>query len=152
MKLLERLFAKKVEKNEEKMTAPQVPAARTQPQKTDGEIEKKRRILIEKCMEVLGNQLKVHEKEQALTHCSVSCDFPGTQNKALLRVIPDAADQALCRLTVSAVRKGSDLCVMNYLYKGTRQEMLAWLSAEAHVQELIGYIAHLSESVDEKMG
>lgn len=89
--------------------------------------------------------------ESAFVPCSVSCDFPGTKNKAYLRVILDESDKAICRLTASAVRKGSDMCVMNYLLKGTRQEMKEWLGVGAHVEELTGYIVHLSESLDSKL-
>lgn len=114
-------------------------------------VEKQRRILISKCLEVLRDQMDAHMNESVFVPCSVSCDFPGTKNKAFLRVIPDESDKAICRLTASAVRKGSDMCVMNYLLKGTRQEMKEWLSVDAHVEELIGYLIHLSEALDEKL-
>lgn len=113
--------------------------------------EKQRRILISKCLEVLRDQMDAHMNESVFVPCSISCDFPGTKNEAFLRVITDESDKAICRLTASAVRKGSDMCVMNYLFKGTRQEMKEWLSVDAHVEELIPCIAHLSESLDSKL-
>lgn len=146
MKWLDRMFGKK-NVHEEKPGAP----ARQDLPKTDMNDEKTRRILIAKCLEVLKEQMDSHRNERVFVPCSVSCDFPGTRNEALIRVIPDASDRELCRLTASAVREGSDLCVMNYLFKGTRQEMDAWLGDEAHVEELIRCIAHLSASVDNKL-
>ena len=146
MKLLERLFGKKVVREEK----PSVPVAHATPN-PDVTVEKQRCILISKCMEVLLEQLEARMRDSSSAACSVSCDFPGTKNKAYLRIIPDAADKSLCRLTANLVREGSDLCVMNYLYKGTRQEMKEWLNDKNRVEELIQYIAHLSESLDEKM-
>ena len=151
MKLLERLFGKKEKRSEGKDAAPQQNAAHPASKQENEDIQKKRRILIAKCMEVLADQLKGRMKEEIFTPCSVSCDFPGTRNQAYLRVIPDAVDKSACRLTVNVARKGSDLCVMNYLQKGTGQEIMDWLSAESRAEELVGYIAGLSESVDEKM-
>lgn len=146
MKLLDRLFGRKAVLE----AKPSTPAEQDIP-KTDMNAEKQRRILISKCLEVLRDQMDAHMNESVFVPCSVSCDFPGTKNKAFLRVIPDESDKAICRLTASAVRKGSDLCVMNYLFKGTRQAMKEWLDDKNHVDELIQYIAHLSESLDDKM-
>ena len=151
MNLLERLLGKKKEGSGAINTASPTAPSRPAPQQNYTDTEKKHCILISKCLEVLKDQMNARMNESAFVPCSVSCDFPGTKNKALLRVIPDESDKAICRLTASAVRKGSDLCVMNYLFKGTRQEMKEWLSADAHVEELIPCIAHLSESLDSKL-
>lgn len=146
MKLLDRLFGRKTVLE----AKPSTPAEQDIP-KTDMNAEKQRRILISKCLEVLRDQMDAHMNESVFVPCSVSCDFPGTKNKTYLRIIPDESDKEICRLTASAVRKGSDMCVMNYLFKGTRQAMKEWLDDKNHVDELIQYIAHLSESLDEKL-
>ena len=150
MRLLGRLFSRNRE-NEKVSMAQQASPVRPEPIKAEADVQEPRRILIAKCLEVLKDQMDAHMSESVFVPCSVSCDFFGTKNKALLRVIPDGSDQAICRLTASAVRKGSDLCVMNYLFTGTRQEMKEWLSGDTHVEELIGYIVHLSEALDEKL-
>lgn len=108
------------------------------------EIQKRRQMLLDKCMEVMKERFTQESRSM------VSCDYPGTENKAMLYMEPDAANPDLRRLSTRVVRKGTDLCVMHYIYKGTAEEMAAYLSDKSHMPSLLESWQQLSDSVDKK--
>lgn len=108
------------------------------------ETEKKKQLLLDKCMDVMKERF-THESRSL-----VSCDYPGTENKAYLCMEQDAKDPTLHRLSTRVVRKGTDLCVMHFIYKGTAEEMTAYLEDKSHMPSLLESWQQLSDSVDKK--
>lgn len=110
-----------------------------------------RALLIRKCMEVLHDRV-LHEMpfNGPCKSICVTCNFPGTQNIAGLWMECDARDSSRRRLITRAVRKGTDLCVSNYMEVGTQTELLAYLADEASLQPLLESLQHLSDSVDNR--
>lgn len=110
----------------------------------ESETEKKKQILLEKCLEVMKERFSRESRSM------VSCDYPGTDNKAILYMESDAANPDLRRLSTRVMRKGTDLCVMHYICKGTVEEMTAYLGDKSHVPSLLESWQQLSDSVDKK--
>ena len=81
-----------------------------------------------------------------------ACKFPlqGTENEAFLVV--ECLDQTARTLTVRVVPKGTDLCVMHYIKKGTRDELTAYLADEKNQDELMDSLRQLSDRADEHRG
>lgn len=119
-------------------------APKAQPSETPDSFITQKTKLLEKCMEVVRERFPEEPKYY------VTCSYPGTNNTAYLFVEPDAKDPALRRLSTRVVRKGTDLCVMHYIFKGTVEELTAYLSDSTHVPELLDSWQQLSDSVDKK--
>jgi len=120
---------------------------------TGGEkdMQSKKELLVRRCMKYLCENLP---KEMPSTgKCSplyVGFDFPGTHNKAYLCVQCDAADPSLRRLVTRIVKSGTDLCMMNYMECGTRDEIIAYLSDQTHATPLLDSLQHLSDRMDDR--
>ena len=71
----------------------------------------------------------------------------GTENEAMLVV--ECRDRTLRALTVRVMLKGTDLCVMHYIKKGTRDELTAYLANEGNQDELLDSQRQLSDRADE---
>lgn len=127
-----------------KTDAPTTPSSPAPTKVVPEEIQKKRHILLDKCMEVMRDNFS-HEDRYM-----VSCDYPGTENKAYLCMEQNAKDPTLRRLSTRVVRKGTDLCVMHYIHKGTVEEMTAYLGDKSHMPSLLESWQQLSDSVDKK--
>lgn len=108
------------------------------------ETEKKKQLLLDKCMDVMKERFT--QESRSL----VSCDYPGTENKAYLYMEQDMKDPTLRRLSTRVVRKGTDLCVMHFIYKGTAEEMTAYLGDKSHIPSLLESWQQLSDSADKK--
>lgn len=108
------------------------------------DIQKRRQILLDKCMEAMKDTFS------QMSRFMVSCDYPGTENKAMLYMEPDAKDPTLRRLSTRVIRKGTDVCVMHYIFKGTAEEMTAYLADKSHMPSLLESWQQLSDSVDKK--
>lgn len=76
--------------------------------------------------------------------------FPGMPHRARLCVKCDAADPARRRLLTQVIMHGTDICMMNYMARGTRDELIAYLDDETNVEPLLVSLQHLAESIDER--
>lgn len=81
--------------------------------------------------------------------CGIGLKLDGTENQAFLVVERSASSPSLKVLSVQVVRAGHDRCAMNYIKKGTQEELLDYLADEASLSELLDSIRHLSDRVDE---
>ncbi len=98
--------------------------------------------------EVLGKRLLT---EEGFLPYFVAFDLPGSANEAQLCVMRDAIDADMLRLCTRARRKETNLCVMNYMARGSLNEITAYLSQEENASALLKSLRRLSVSVDNHM-
>lgn len=112
--------------------------------------EEKKKLLVRACMEFLCDSLpKNMPSTGKCPPVNVSFDFTGTQYKANLTVQCDAADPSQRRLVTRIAKPDTDLCVMNYMERGTQDEILAYLSDQTHIAPLLKSLEHLSNKMDD---
>lgn len=79
----------------------------------------------------------------------VEMRYYGTEHTAFLYAEHDAAHG--CRLRASVNPKGTDLEISNYIFCGSRQDCIDWLTDESHIDELIGIYNHLAQAADDRV-
>lgn len=125
------------------------PAVPVQRKLTEKNLEKWR-ILLQFVVGDLVKKIQQHVPEPGKTdRCGVGLKLDGTENQAYLVVERSASAPSLKVLSVQVVRAGHDRCVMNYIKKGTQEELLDYLADEASLRELLDSIRHLSDRVDD---
>jgi len=115
------------------------------------DVQAHKEMLVGKCMEYLIDLIPKHIKPVGFGQkYSISFDFPGTDNLAMIAVESDASDAAQRRIITRVVRKGYDLCMMHYIKKGTFDEMIAYFREPSNLKELLESLQQLSDGIDDK--
>ena len=125
------------------------PAVPVERKLTEKNLEKWR-ILLQFVIKDFIRRIRQHVPESGKKdRCGIGLKLDGTENRAFLVVERSAGDPSLKVLSVQVVRAGHDRCAMNYIKKGTQEELLDYLADEASLSELLDSIRHLSDRVDE---
>ena len=125
------------------------PAVPVRRELTEENLEKWR-ILLQFVIKDFIRIIRQHVPESGKKdRCGIGLKLDGTENRAFLVVERSAGDPSLKVLSVQVVRAGHDRCAMNYIKKGTQEELLDYLADEASLSELLDSIRHLSDRVDE---
>lgn len=109
-------------------------------------------ILITGMMEYMGKQIESLPEQGIFKPCFLVMDYPGTEYEGFLRYEYDLTDDSGKgrRLRTSMCPVGSDRAVSHYLFKGTKQQCLAWLADKQTEAELTADYEQLKESVDRR--
>ena len=108
--------------------------------------KKDKKLLVSKAMEVVADLTREKVPEDGIFQSiSVIFDYPSTPVTGRLMVEKSYQQTNSRRITAGMYRKGDDRLVSNYLYVGTKQEILAWLSAQENISHLIDTYEHLAE-------
>ncbi len=111
--------------------------------KTDSLLEKGRSILYKRAEREVPENGKFRK-------IFVAFDIPETQNEALISIEHDAVSPEVNRrLSVGVHRQNSDRITSNYLFKGTKREVLDYINNKDNQAELHKTINNLSKSVDD---
>lgn len=110
--------------------------------------QEQKEMLVWRLMEELRKML-LEESASCKKHYVV-CPYPGTKNEAMLWVEANGQDSSYLRLSTRVVRRGTDLCVMNYMFKGALDEMSTYLANKEKIPELLASLQHLSDSIDDR--
>lgn len=107
-------------------------------------------ICMEKMVEI------IRQKTQADGVCPASClrfDYPATSNIAILHLehnYNSRSDETPYAFKIGVYRINTDMLISNYMKFGTLDDIIAYLSDRANLQEMASQYQHLSESVDER--
>ena len=113
--------------------------------------EEKMDILVPKCSDLLTKRAEREVPENGKFHrIFVAFEIPETQNETLFSIEPDAKDfKDIRRMSIAVHRKNSDRIISNYMFKGTKEEVLNYLKDEKNYAEFKQTVNSLSNSVDE---
>lgn len=75
--------------------------------------------------------------------------LPGTENVGVLDLEGSRDPQEKWRVRISAVRRGTDWMVSNYLWSGSREEVVTQMLAEAGQAEILDAVLQLSQRVNQ---
>lgn len=114
-------------------------------------VEQKRERIIWICMEKMVEMIR--QKTQGGGLCpalGVCFDYPGSSNIGVLRLelSTSVGSPYMCR--VGVYRTNTDMLISNYMKSGTLDDIIAYLSDRANLQEMASSYQHLSASVDER--
>lgn len=111
--------------------------------------EKKLHLLICRMMEYLGKQIETLPEEGEFYPNYVVIDYPDTSYEGFLRYEHDQTDASgkRRRIRTSMRPAGSDWIVSHFVFCGTKQQCLAWLSDPKTEELLKEDYAELAESV-----
>lgn len=73
----------------------------------------------------------------------------GTENVGVLDLTESRYPADEWRIRISAVRKGTDWMASNYLWTGSRDEVVCQMQAEAGQEEILNAVLALSDRVDQ---
>ena len=106
--------------------------------------------LTDKLCEILYERAELEvPKNGKFSQVSVSYTIPDTQNKAKVAIISDPINPSnLRRVSVNSFRIGSDRMISTYIFKGTKQEVLDYISSPECKSQIIETALKLSDSVD----
>ncbi len=113
--------------------------------------EEKMDILVPKCSDLLTKRAEREVPENGkFRRIFVAFEIPETQNETLFSIEPDAKDfKDIRRMSIAVHRKNSDRIISNYMFKGTKEEVLNYLKDEKNYAEFKQTVNSLSNSVDE---
>lgn len=113
--------------------------------------DEKIHLLIEKGKNILHQRAEREVPENGkFIRVFVAFDIPETQNEALMIVEPDAIDPKINRrFSIGVHRQNSDRLTSNYIFKGSKKEILDYLKNNDNQSELFKIILDLSKSVDD---
>ena len=113
--------------------------------------EEKMQILIPKGTDFLMQRIEKEVPENGkFKKLSVSFDIPDTQNKAQFIVEADGKDfKDQRRVSIGVHHKNSDRVISNYMFKGTKQEVLAYLNNPENFEDFTKTVNELSTAVDD---
>ena len=108
--------------------------------------KKDKELLVLKAMDVIADLTRERVPEDGIFQpVSVIFDYPGTSFACKLKVEKGYQQTNSRCITAGMYRRGDDRLVSNYLYFGTKEEILAWLSAPENSSLLINTYEHLAE-------
>ena len=106
--------------------------------------------LLEKVVAALEKGIEERVPEQGkFERLGVQFRYPNTEIVGNLGIEVDLLKEGSRRLTARAFQPGDGRQVMNYLEKGTKQELLVYLSSERAVPELVKIFLNLKEGVED---
>lgn len=113
--------------------------------------DEKTNLLIEKSRDILYQRAEREVPENGkFIRVFVAFDIPETQNEALMIVEPDAIDPKINRrFSIGVHRQNSDRLTSNYIFKGSKKEILDYLKNNDNQSELYKIVTDLSKSVDD---
>lgn len=109
-----------------------------------------RRVLMEAVMNAMIGCIRNKVPETGIFKGPwLTMKYPGTEHQG--RLYAQYSEEHGCALRASMVVKGTDCEISNYVFFGSKQECIAWLEDDSHIDELMGIYDHLMEKADEKM-
>ena len=109
---------------------------------------KKTKTLISRAAEAMTDHIQNKLPDAKIfPKYNVSFTFPHAKISAYLIVEPDLRKMGDIRLTAGACAVGDDRMVSNYIAKGSREEMLAWLAVPENLSELYDIFEQLKQRV-----
>ena len=109
--------------------------------------KEKMKLLVSKVVEVEAENVKNKVPETGqFPKVFVTYEHPDKKLKGMLSVKADGREDAIRRVSAGMFVKGEDRVVSNYVFKGTKAEVLSWLTKE-QVPDLIEIYEHLKEKV-----
>lgn len=113
--------------------------------------EEKKVILIQKGRKIFRNNVEKEIPEEGPTErVFVVFDYPGTEYEAFLTAEADHLDWSGRGVSAMMRPKGSSRIMSNYIWKGTKQELLRWLDQEEREGELRKIFQDLADSLAKK--
>ena len=110
--------------------------------------EKKLQSLFAAVTEHLSDSVRDRVPETgSFRKVSVGGHCKGSLYRSVLSVEESYKCETLRWVTLGVYREGEDRVISNYLFKGTRQEVLGWLEDPANLSVLAEACAHLEEAV-----
>lgn len=110
--------------------------------------EEKKVILIQKGRGIFRDMVEKKLPEEGPTeNVFVTFDYPGTQFEAFLVAEADHLDWGGRRVRAMMRPKGCNRVMSNYIWKGTKQKLLQWLSQEERDGELQKTFHDLADSL-----
>ena len=109
--------------------------------------EKKMKLLVSKVVEVEAENVKNKVPETGtFTKVFVTYEHPNKKLKGMLSVEADGREQEIRRISAGMFIQSEDRIVSNYVFKGTKAEVVSWLTEE-RVPVLIETYEHLKEKL-----
>jgi len=107
-------------------------------------------VLLRKVVDALEQEIKDKVPEQGkFERIGVQFRYPNSEIRGILGIEVDLLKEGSRRLTARAFQLGDGRQVMNYLEKGTKQELLSYLKSDRAVPELITIFLNLKEGVED---
>ena len=105
--------------------------------------EEKMKLLVSKVVEVEAENVKNKVPEIGpFLKVFVTYEHPNKKLKGMLSVEADGREQEIRRVSAGMFMKGEDRVVSNYVFKGTKAEVISWLT-EDRIPVLIETYEHL---------
>lgn len=113
--------------------------------------DEKMQILIPKCSDVLVQRAEKEVPENGkFRKIFVAFDIPETTNEALITIEADAKDyKNQRRVSIGVHHQNSDRVISNYMFKGTKQEIIEYLKDNNNFPEFTQIVNELSTAVDD---
>ena len=113
--------------------------------------DEKMNILVPKTKEILADSAEKQVPENGLFRkVFVSFDVPDSDNTAILGIEYDEGEhKTQRRLFVGVHHNNSDRLTRNYLLKGNKEEILAFLKDPSNKEDIIKTVNHLSQKTNE---
>lgn len=110
--------------------------------------EQKMTILFQKVAEVLTEHAKARVPETgSFRKVAVDAEIGDEDWESTLGIEESYLSEIERRVTLGVHKKDSDRLVSNYLFKGTKQEVLTWLGSPEGLAQIIEACDHLGEKV-----
>ena len=113
-------------------------------------LQKNRRILVSAVMERGGISVAQKEPDKGVfAPVFWQMHYYGTGHTG--RLYTQYSSEHGCAIRASVIAEGTDREISNYVFFGSKEECLAWLKEEAHVEELIEIYNHLVEKAEDML-
>lgn len=113
--------------------------------------EEQKILLIQKGKKIFRDNVEKKVPEEGPTQrVFVAFDYPGTGYEAFLAAEEDHLNRNSRRVRVMMRPQGSGRVMSNYIWKGTKQELLRWLDQEERESELLKIFQDLADSLAKK--
>ena len=110
-------------------------------------VEKEKRLLSSRMLEYLAGQVEKSPERGKIKPFFVCIDYPKSGCEGVLFYENDLTDptEQKRRIRVAMRKQGCDRLVSHYLFKGTREECVAWMKDEQTLEILLEEFAQLKE-------
>lgn len=119
-------------------------------EQNDNAVQPDARFFVDKCREYLRSLLPEQAAKSGGLPYTIGFEYPNTNNIARLGVERNYRVPGELHLTTQVGKKDSDLCMMNYMHRGTLDELLAYLADDGNVPALLDSLQHLSDGIDDR--